>query len=465
MLTRKKEELETQLSALSQRFALEERRKRATANSLSQVLPKGSALVEFSRFEVSDFRATKRKSGSFHYLAFILHPGKGSRVGLVDLGDTRKIDNAVAELRKAVRNTLNPRQEDLFQAARGLHDLVFSPLRKELGTARRLYVSPDGNLNLIPFEILRGPNDRFLIEDYTFNYLAAGRDLLGQGAKHGEPGRILLVGDPDFDKLREGALPGDVGTGTVVSPPPRGAFRTVRELRFGRLPGTRKEVMALADLLGREQVDLRLDEKANEDVLHFVDPPRVLHLATHGFFLNDRMLSGPDPLVSGRGFEIIDPQSVPGGTLGREAQESPLLRSGFALAGANAALAAGDPEVGSGIVTAEKILGMNLHGVEMVVLSACETGLGEVKAGEGVFGLRRAFVQAGARSLVMSLWNVPDQETQELMVAFYGRLVRGGINRNEALRQAALAELRIVTKRYGFPHPFYWGAFVFLGEP
>ncbi len=100
----------------------------------------------------------------------------------------------------------------------------------------------------------------------------------------------------------------------------------------------------------------------------------------------------------------------------------------------------------------------------MVVLSACETGLGEVKAGEGVFGLRRAFTQAGAKSLVMSMWNVPDRETKELMVRFYKNMISGKMTRCQALRQAALKQMRITKQRYGHPHPFYWGAFVFLGE-
>ena len=122
-------------------------------------------------------------------------------------------------------------------------------------------------------------------------------------------------------------------------------------------------------------------------------------------------------------------------------------------------------EASEGIVTAEKILGLRLTGTEMVVLSACETGLGEVKSGEGVFGLRRSFSQAGARSLVMSLWPVPDRETQELMVEFYRNVVSGGMNRCQALRQSMLRQMRIVKERYGEANPFFWGAFVFLGEP
>ena len=101
----------------------------------------------------------------------------------------------------------------------------------------------------------------------------------------------------------------------------------------------------------------------------------------------------------------------------------------------------------------------------MVVLSACETGMGEVKTGEGVFGLRRAFTQAGTRSLVMSMWSVPDKETKELMIQFFKNIQSGKMKRSQGLRQAALAQMKIVRQRYGHANPFYWGAFVFLGEP
>lgn len=133
--------------------------------------------------------------------------------------------------------------------------------------------------------------------------------------------------------------------------------------------------------------------------------------------------------------------------------DNPLLLSGIVLAGANNALKSSvNTEQSDGIITAEKILGLKLQGTEMVVLSACDTGLGEVKAGEGVYGLRRAFVQAGAKSLVMSMWSVPDQETKELMIEFYKNIQSGKLNRCQALRQAALKEMGTVKERYCIRH-------------
>ncbi len=169
--------------------------------------------------------------------------------------------------------------------------------------------------------------------------------------------------------------------------------------------------------------------------------PKVLHLATHGFFLTDQ--------------DLLDEKR-------KAPYENPLVRSGIVLAGANRSMKTGTDE---GIVTAEKILSLRLHGTDLVVLSACETGLGDVKSGEGVFGLRRAFTQAGTKGLVMSLWSVPDKETKEIMVNFYTNALVKKMKRPEALRQAILTELTGVRKRYGTTKPFFWGAFVYMGEP
>jgi CHAT domain-containing protein len=193
----------------------------------------------------------------------------------------------------------------------------------------------------------------------------------------------------------------------------------------------------VAALLG---VEPALGAAAVEAELVEASGPRVLHLATHGFFLPDR------PSAPGERF--------------RGALESALLRSGLALAGANTWLAGGTPppRAGDGLLTAEEVTGLDLLGTELVVLSACETGLGDVRAGEGVFGLRRSFQLAGAGAVVMSLWKVADDATRELMGEFYRRLLAGS-PRAEALRQAQL------RTRSRYPDPRDWGAFILQGDP
>jgi CHAT domain-containing protein len=320
-------------------------------------------------------------------------------------------------------------------------------------------------LNLIPFEVLQGPDGSYLIEDYTFNYLAAGRDLLGFGANKNRGDKALIIGDPDFDLLaaeKEAALE-RLKLSTVKGKQTDKRSMDMRGLYFQRLPGTREEAETIWKLIGKDQCELFLGKRALEEVLELKRRPRILHLATHGFFLNDMDYTYLVDDAMTRGMMEMKAVCRPTGKKFRI--ENPLLRSGIALAGANSALMAGDFDKTGGIVTAERVLGLKLCGTDLVVLSACDTGLGEVLSGEGVFGLRRAFRQAGTKSLAMSMWSVPDKETKELMVEFYKNIHVGKMNRCQALRHAALTEMNTVKHRYGHTNPFYWGAFVFLGEP
>jgi CHAT domain-containing protein len=181
---------------------------------------------------------------------------------------------------------------------------------------------------------------------------------------------------------------------------------------------------------------------------------RVIHLATHGFFLGGRCPSRLErPLASGRA----------GGGDRAAIGENPLLLSGLALAGANRRERSG-AEDDDGILTAEEIAALDLSGVEWAVLSACETGAGEVRAGEGVLGLRRAFQVAGARTLIMSLWTVDDDATSRWMQALYEARLRRRQGTMEAVRHASLALLRERRQKGQSTHPFYWGAFVAAGR-
>ena len=185
--------------------------------------------------------------------------------------------------------------------------------------------------------------------------------------------------------------------------------------------------------------------RATESALKQIAAPRLLHLATHGFFLSEpgAVATGPVAQVATRG--IIANAKI----------DNPLLRSGLALAGANRRGDAGD----DGILTALEASGLNLWGTKLVVLSACDTGLGEVRNGEGVYGLRRAFVLAGAESMIMSLWPASDYATRKLMTEYY-RNLKQGMGRGAALRQVQLDML----KRNRQLHPFYWANFIQSGE-
>ncbi|WP_437760916.1 CHAT domain-containing protein [Sorangium sp. So ce1389] len=221
-------------------------------------------------------------------------------------------------------------------------------------------------------------------------------------------------------------------------------------MRFKPLAAAAEEGRAIGRQLPGALVLLGAD--ATEGALKALRGPRLLHIVTHGFFLPvQREPHGPLvqlPLD-------VDSPGLGGWGSGLPRLETPLLRSGLALAGANRPVAGGD----DGILTALEASQLDLNGTKLVVLAACETGVGDVRGGDGVYGLRRALVIAGAETQVMSLWKVSDDATRELMQAYYGRLLAGG-GRGEALRQAQLAMLAIPERA----HPFYWASFIVSGN-
>jgi CHAT domain-containing protein len=209
---------------------------------------------------------------------------------------------------------------------------------------------------------------------------------------------------------------------------------------FAPLAGTADEARSIKSLF--PEAEVLTGRQATKAALKRVEAPRVLHIATHGFFLND----AGDSANAAPGARAIS---------AKVDTKNPLLRSGLALAGANLNRNGSD----GGILTALEASDLNLWGTKVVTLSACETGIGEVKNFEGVYGLRRAFFLAGAETLLMSLWPVSDRVTRETMTSFYTGL-KDGLGRGEALRQAQLAML----KRKERQHPFYWASFILGGE-
>ncbi len=444
----RQEQLEVELAGAIPEVGLEQRLLAADRRAVAAALPAGSVLVEYVRFDLFDFRAVPARGEApwrpARYLAFVLRPGDPDAVRMVDLGEAAEIDRLVQAFRSDLlgsdagrsRGMAMLEDEPLAEPTpmgpgAELRERIFDPIRAAIGRAEHVILAPDGELAVLPWQVLPSPDGRPLLESWRFSYLAVGRDALRAAGMHRIPAEPLVIAGPDFDLGSSG--PAKVPIPTAVS---RDLDRSA--LRFPPLPGALDEGREVAALLGVEPVEGRA---AVEGRLLRASAPRVLHLATHGFFLPDR---SPDAK----------------GAPHRAGPESLLLRSGLALAGANTWLAGGSPpaEAGDGLLTAEEVTGLDLLGTELVVLSACETGLGEVRAGEGVFGLRRSFQLAGAGAVVMSLWKVPDEPTRELMGAFYRHLL-AGMARAEALRRAQ----REVRSRY--PDPRDWGAFVLQGDP
>jgi CHAT domain-containing protein len=268
----------------------------------------------------------------------------------------------------------------------------------------------------------------------------------------------VLVANPDYDN------PGNPQPVTLSSKPvPTRSTDNQRstelaKLQFDPLPGTAEEAKAIAPML--PGVKLFTGERATENAIKQLQSPKILHIATHGFFLKNLPLvappafgvSAPLQVSPSRGVESrsgILPASPAGNT------ENPLLRSGIALAGFNPRQSGSE----DGVLTALEAAGLNLSGTKLVVLSACETGLGDATNGEGVYGLRRALAIAGTESQLISLWKVDDEGTKDLMVSYYRRLM-AKVDRSEALRQTQLEMLQ----NQNYQHPYYWAAFIPSGD-
>jgi CHAT domain-containing protein len=256
----------------------------------------------------------------------------------------------------------------------------------------------------------------------------------------------VVIANPSF---------GNPETTPVATLKPATATTTSRNLDgddpdniyFAPLAGTALEARELKSLFPDARI--LTGPQASKAELERVDAPAILHIATHGFFLEN---------AADEKFNKSPHQSGGAATRGMHAglnTDNPLLRSGLALAGANL----DKTGIEDGILTALEASNLNLWGTKLVTLSACDTGVGEVKNGEGVYGLRRAFVIAGAETVVMSLWPVSDYVTRELMTSYY-RGLKAGLGRGDALREAQLAMLN----RKGHEHPFYWASFIQVGE-
>jgi CHAT domain-containing protein/Tfp pilus assembly protein PilF len=401
--------------------------RQVTAHALAGRLPPDAVLVEFVRIRDWD-GANLGWSQTSRYLAFVLTPD--DQLTLVDLGDAGAIDAGIDRALTAINDprafddpvaysqNTNARLADLYGS-------LLAPLEARIDARQRLIVSPDGEINRAPFSALRTPTGRYLVEDRLVSHVTSGRDLLRAKTGVAPTVTLLLVANPAFDD-KEALRSTRPRQGRAVRP---AGFRR----SFGSLPGTAEEAEAIKPLVaGTKKVLLGAD--ATEAAVRETSRPHILHFATHGFFMPLADEPAPDPL------------DRPGRGASRDEEADPLRHSALALAGANYAYTMANDD--DGLLWAKEVGEMDLYGTDLVVLSACQTALGEVEVGEGVYGLRRAFVLAGARNLVMSLWEVDDDVTRDLMERFY-RAYRGGVRPAEALRRAqieTIASLREKSK-------------------
>jgi CHAT domain-containing protein/Tfp pilus assembly protein PilF len=421
-LAREQERLEGELSARSAVFR--QALAPVTLEGVRQGLPADTALVEWFRYQPFDPKAKDEKPrwGAPRYVAYVLR--RDGEPAVFDLGAAQDIDKLVVDFRAALSD---PARTSYKEAAQELFGKLIKPLQSSLSGINRLLLSPDGELNLVPFAALMDEHGEYVAQGFELTYLTSGRDLLSLAAQEPARSRPVVMADPDY--------------GQSTSGPPRdmGSYRSIdldrSGLAFKPLDGTADEAKAL--LTGAN---------ATEEKLKGLHGPRILHVATHGFFLSDQQVAAA----------ALQPVSFGAEAPPLPLGENPLLRSGLALAGANTRRSG---ESDDGILTAAEAAQLDLRGTQLVVLSACETGLGQVQQGEGVYGLRRALVLAGAQAQLVSLWRVADDQTQALMVDYYERLLKGA-GRSAALREAQKAMIANAATQ----HPYYWAAFVPIGN-
>jgi CHAT domain-containing protein/tetratricopeptide (TPR) repeat protein len=486
-------ELSTVLAERGSGFADLRRAGEVTLDQVAQALPQDGVLVDFAHFFEFNFNAGPNESqyAGFRYVAFITAAGQAAQPVMVDLGPAQPIDAAVYMFRSVLTKAeagQRPLEWDgvlnisdvgireiadralMVQAIRNLGDLVLKPIWPYVKDKAHLVICPDGQLALVPFEAFL-VGEEYLVETKQVNYLSSGREavtLRRTGTALAASSQPVLVGNPDFDLAPTARAEVLKQTGAPATAVGLRGVASARQLPgglFSPLPGTAAEVQRAAELIGGAKL---LGAHALEETVKGVSGPDVLYLATHGFFLPDTdwVLRDRSPFGALTMRAVGGSREAGASSLNELCQrvENPLLRCGLALAGANRRESSPTGlSIDDGILTGLEVTGLDLRGTRLVVLSACQTGLGDVKQGEGVIGLRRAFVMAGAPRVLTTLWMVPDQQTQALMEVF----IEGwhtGMPASHALRAAQLAMIARLRKEKGTAHPFYWAAFTLTGD-
>ncbi|MBL0742567.1 CHAT domain-containing tetratricopeptide repeat protein [Chryseolinea lacunae] len=397
--------MEKKLSERSTEFSAGYSAQKMSYKQIKSLLTDTEAVVEIIRVQKYDQAFT----ADAKYLALVLT--KTSEMPkLVVLDNGQQLDTRYA---KFYRNAIHQHVADEYS-----YDQYWARIEAELAGKKMIYISPDGSYNELNLNTMKKPDGDYVINRYDLVILGNSKDLIAIKARKQKAIKKngTLLGFPDY------------GGSSIAA-----------------LPGTKVEIDGISKILKANAWQLKsfTQKTATEANLKATKGTALMHIATHGFFLQDVESTG-----SAFGVNL------------ENAGNNPLLRSGLMLAGAATTVSGTRmPNLESndnGILTAYEAMNLNLEGTDLIVLSACETGLGDVKSGEGVYGLQRAFLVAGADALIMSLWKVDDAATQQLMTNFYTNWIKLG-NKQKAFKQA---QLQLMTK---YKEPYYWGAFVMMG--
>lgn len=463
-IPRLEEQAESLQKEMNQKSALlrnRQQRKSITMDDVQNTLGEDEAAIEFISFALANERAD-----TIMYAAHILTKNNPVPV-FVPLCTEKQLQKifdsagatATSMVSRFYRGVDLGNNNTAFSLGKDLFSLVWAPLEPYLKGINKISYSPAGKLFNIAFHALPADSNHLLMDKYklhqyfsTKQVVFRSQELAGLTANISAPKSIVLFGNASFSLVRKNVTsPKTIARGSsgFYLPASRGTTGNT----WTALPGTAEEVKKIKRLFevnlpagqaGRISSKLFVQTAASEENLKALsgNSPQILHIATHGFFL-------PDPEKKK---DEIDQGNKTAYTLAND----PLLRSGLILAGGNHVWSGKSPIEGveDGIATAYEISQLNLSNTELVVLSACETALGDVKGSEGVFGLQRAFKMAGVKKMIVSLWQVPDKETAELMTSFYNYWLKG-----KAIEQAFAQAQDEMRKKYS---PYYWAAFVLV---
>ncbi len=424
-----------------------ERFQEITWREIQKSLQPGEAAVEFVHF---DSLPEVPEQKSIRYTALVLTAGQAypAFVPLCAEQDIAGQMGAQGPNRMEAVNRLY--RFDKKQPGRALYNLLWQPLEKPLNGAKTVYFSPSGLLHRLNPAAIQCENGQVLADRFHLVKLGSTRQLALPGLAVAHSGNAALFGGIEYEAdslLTDQTNSTPAAQLNIASRNATAADSTTLRLRGEKweyLNWTQTEIETIgllteaAEIPTRYHSGLEGSEEAFKKLGSSQPSPRILHLATHGYFFP----SPKETAESGTGFQT---------------SEHPMIRSGLILAGGNYAWKNGQPirpGTDDGILTAYEIAQLDLSQTELVVLSACETGLGDIRGNEGVYGLQRAFKFAGAKYVLMSLWQVSDFQTQELMTAFYYNWLEEGMDIPAAFRSAQ-AELR---EKY--PDPFLWAGFV-----
>lgn len=406
-----------------------------TLANVRRMIPENAALVEWFRYTPVDPRSmfsdtTAWGTSKPRYVAYVIK--RAADPVAVDLGEADEIESLVNDFRRASGDPNNGSRSILT----AMSEKLLKPLSRHFADVDQLLLSPDGAVNLVPMAALTTEKGEYLAQRFEISFLTSARDLLRFKSDSRSPRGALIVAAANFGPT------GAVNTQVAPSIARRSADVDRKGLMFRPLANTALEALEVKRLLQLSDADVLMGDDATEANLKKLHGPRILHIASHAFSLSDR-----DSAADKR--TPLEQQAMAD-------DESPLLRSGIALSGANARRSGAKDD---GILTALEAAQLDLHGTELVVLSACDTGVGDVQNGEGVYGLRRALILAGAQASVTSLWKISDDATRRLMTNYYRRLLDGE-GRAAALRHAQLS----ILSDPDFSHPYYWAGFVSAGN-